>query len=139
MITILQYIEFINEAKTKEWMDVGSHGESDMMRIDDTQKYKILHKIWESGQDGIGYTDIVRFIVEDLKGIPKYDWRVHRGYYGTNLLGGGFYSRNNGILGMYCEKNEGNKWILTNKKLNQHFRLKGLRGTMADLGLGGLL
>ncbi len=81
-----------------------------------TIAYKILKFIWESGKDGVRYTDILKFIIEDLRG-DQYDSAAHRGYYATNLVGtqhnlfGRGDQNNKGLLGWYCDKSpETGRW-----------------------------
>ena len=91
---VATYSQFINEARTKEWIDdiEDKDGKLHNVRSDDTTKIKVLEFIYESGDDGRRYTDIVRFIVEDIGG-DTYHHTTHRGYWATNLTGGrGFYS-----------------------------------------------
>lgn len=130
MKNILTYIEFLNEAQ--EWLETGKKESTDLsgkrtvtsdkMSISRTNKYKILEYIFKSGNEGRRYTDIIKFIVEDLKG-GKYNWKTDRGYYATNLLGSRF-DTGGSILYKYCNKNsENKKWVLTNKALIDHFSL----------------
>jgi len=90
-----------------------------------TITFRVLHKIYQSGYEGIRYTDIVKFIVEDIKG-EKYQSKFHRGHWATNLtqakygwMGRGEYR--GGILTNYCTKTDQGRWILTNKELIAYF------------------
>lgn len=137
---VLTYQEFI--AESKRWIDTGkkthrrsywNYGETEKeyeskMRIDDTQKYLILKFIYKSGHQGVRYTDIVKFILEDLKG-ETYDYKIHRGYYASNLSG---TWRDSGILPTYCTKNDNGKWVLSNSKLIDHFNDLKEKGELED-------
>lgn len=137
---VLTYQEFI--AESKRWIDTGkkthrrsywNYGEIDneyesKMRIDDTQKYLILKHIYKAGHQGIRYTDIIKFIVENLKG-GTYDHRKHRGYYSTNLSGSW---RDPGILYSYCKKNDNGKWVLDHSTLIDHFNDLKEKGELED-------
>jgi hypothetical protein len=137
--SVLTYQEFI--AESKRWIDTGdkkvraswynrSPDETveDRMRIDDTQKYLILKFIYKSGHQGVRYTDIIKFILEDLKG-ETYDYKIHRGYYASNLSG---TWRDGGILPSYCTKNDNGKWVLSNSKLIDHFNDLKETGALED-------
>ena len=76
-----------------------------------TDKYKVLEFIYSGGSNGVRYTDIVKFIVETLRGW-RYT-RLRRGYWGTNLLGSYGFP---GILGTYCEKKKVRPAILDNEE-----------------------
>jgi hypothetical protein len=84
-----------------------------------TRAYKILEFIFESGESGVRYTDITKFIVEKLKG-EKYDHRIHRGHWATNLLGSGYRQSSRGLLYLYCQKTESGRWKL-NPETRQFF------------------
>lgn len=76
-------------------------------RAKNTKAYKILEFIFESGENGRRYTDIVKFIVEDLNG-DVYNHEIHRGWWAANLLGGQWSHR--GLLYLYCKKLENGRW-----------------------------
>ena len=85
------------------------------IRIDDTMTYQILKFIYKKGTLGAKYSDIIRFIVEDLKRMGDYNWKEHRGYWSTNL------NKPNGVLTRYAIKNNSGRWILNNPQLERHF------------------
>lgn len=125
---IKSYQQFINENRTKEWLDdvEDSQGYVNKIMTGDTVRIKTLEFIYKSGKKGRTYTDIVRFIVEELNG-KTYHHTVNRGNYSGLLTGiPSPYSRNErppmatGILYKYCE-NIKNKWVLVNDKLINHF------------------
>lgn len=136
--------EFINEDRPN-WLDTGEIPDytnsyfkdsskvgvkNDKMRIDDTNKYKILKFIYKSGHQGVRYTDIVKYIIEKLLNKPgKYDYKTERGYYASAL--NGTYDRD-GILPSYCTKNENGKWVLTNRKLIDYFNDLKDRGELDE-------
>jgi len=132
---IRSYSSFINEARTKQWLDdvTDNKGNIRNVRIDNTIKIRVLEFIYEAGKEGRRYTEIVKFIVENIKGMV-YDWRIHRGYWATNLTGavGFFGGSDTGLLTQYCEKNEKGKWVLTNKKLIDYFMKVDFRGILGD-------
>lgn len=84
------------------------------VRIDDTVTYQILKFLYKKGGEGVRYTDIIKFIIEDIKK-GKYDWKTDRGYWGTNLTSG------TGILTKYATKNRSGKWVLDNPAIEKHF------------------
>lgn len=80
-------------------------------RSKNTTAYKVLNFIYESGEEGRRYTDIVKFIVEEIKG-AKYD-RSKRGYWGTNLVHFNTFNREKKpLLYTYAMKNPEGRWIL---------------------------
>ena len=92
-----------------------------------TSKYKVLEFISLHGEEGVRYTDIVKYIVEVLKG-ETYSSKHHRGYWATNLIYPSVprnrrygKDRSRPILYTYCEKNEEGKWVLTDELLIDHF------------------
>lgn len=90
-------------------------------RAKNTNAYKILKFIFEAGQEGVKFTEIGKFIVEDLKG-RVYDRVLDRGYYATNLYGSGYGQwRNYGLFDLYCKKLENGKWTL-NAETNNFFK-----------------
>ena len=89
-----------------------------------TITFSVLRKIYQSGYEGMRYTDIVKFIVEDIKG-GKYQHEFDRGHWATNLtqakygwMGGEYRG---GILTNYCTKTDQGRWVLTNKELIMYF------------------
>jgi len=91
------------------------------LRIDDNSTtYSVLKFIWESGKEGRRYSEIVRFIVEDIKN-EKYD-SSKRGYWATNLiLRKGHFNSEEGILIKYAGKNDNGRWILKDPLIIAHF------------------
>lgn len=96
------------------------------VRIDDTVKYRILKFIYKAGHQGVRYTDIVKFIVEDIKG-KTYDHKKHRGMWASNLVG---TWQQEGIFSLHCGKNDNNKYILTDAVLIDHFNDLKEAGTL---------
>lgn len=103
----------------------------------DTKQYNILKRIWQSGEEGLRYTDIQMFIIggeEQLTTGPSslphnYDFvwddelrkmsttkrhrvRKSRGQYGTWL---------NNQLPLYAIKNSNSRWKLDHPILKRHF------------------
>ena len=138
---VATYSQFVNEARTKEWLDDvdDKFGKINRIRIDDTTKIRVLEYIYESGENGRSYTDIVKFIVEEIKGMT-YDWKKHRGYWATNLTASvGFWGgKNSGLLTQYCEKNENGRWVLANAKLKSYFMKSDFRGVLDDDAMSAL-
>lgn len=134
------YNQFINEARTKEWMEVEDNlGKTSNIRIDDTTKIRVLEFIYESGEEGRRYTEIVKYIVEEIKGMV-YNWKIHRGYWSTNLTGGGgmWGGPRTGLLSIYCKKNENGRWVLANDKLQAYFMKSDFRGMLDDDAMSAL-
>jgi hypothetical protein len=106
--------QFVNEAR-REGIFRGdlNKGASPAFieRSKETTAYKVLKFIYDSGENGRRYTDIVKFIVEDLRG-GEYT-RDKRGYWGTNLV---HYNRFNRerlpLLYTYAMKNSEGRWVL---------------------------
>ena len=96
------------------------------MRTDDTMKYLVLKFIYQSGEKGVRYTDIVRYIVEELHD-RKYNYEFDRGYWSSQLSG---TYKQRGILEEYCTKNKQNRWIISNKKLISYFKSREKDGTI---------
>ena len=138
------YLEFINEAGKHEWLDTGIDDkgvDTGQMRVggEETMKYQVLRFISESGEKGVRYTDIIKFILKD-RGIT-YDHKKHRGYWATNLTGTtGYWSggKGTGLLLKYCAKNEDGKWILKNSALRKYFISTDLRDLLDDDALNAL-
>jgi len=128
---IKSYQQFINENRNKKWLDdvTDNRGHINKIMTADTVRIKTLEFIYKSGKNGRSYTDIVRFIVEELNG-KTYHHTVNRGNYSGLLTGvPSSYRRTTqndhapmatGILYKYCEKIK-NKWVLVNDKLINHF------------------
>ena len=100
----------------------------------DTIQYNILKRIWQSGEEGLKYTDIQMFIIggeEQLTTGPSslphtrkhWDWntrsyksgnkvRISRGKYGNWLTN---------QLPLYAIKNSNGRWELDHPILKRHF------------------
>jgi hypothetical protein len=135
---IKTYSDFINEARSKKWLDdvVDDDGNSNNIRLDDTIRIRALEYIYESGTDGRRYTDIIKFIIEDIKG-DSYNYKTHRGHYSQLMTGipGSHWGRGGrvvGILYKYCTRNENNRWVLTNDQLIEHFMKDDFKGILDD-------
>jgi len=77
-----------------------------------TTAYKILKFIESFGEEGVRFTDIKKFLIEDIRGI-RYNPTTHRGIWNTNFYGPRFGKRKPGLLDYYCEKVPGTKkWRL---------------------------
>lgn len=129
------FTQFIVESEEK-WLETDpskliskgqrEHGKregSKRMKIDDsTKKYKILKFIYGAEDVGRSYTDIIRFIQEDLRGMT-YNPSEDRGRYSTYLSG--VYSRwtgtKHGLLSQYCKKNSQGRWVISDPILIDHF------------------
>ena len=74
-----------------------------------TTAYKILQFIRSFGEDGVSYSDIKKFLMENIRG-EKYNPVQHRGYWNFKFYGG---NGKRGLFGYYCEKVPGTKkWRL---------------------------
>lgn len=109
-MSLLDFNQFIGEAGMYSG-DLTSLSIKALERAKKTNAYKILKFIFEAGPEGVGFTEIGRFIVEELKGRP-YDRVRDRGYYATNLYGSW---RNYGLFELYCKKLENGKWTLNDE------------------------
>jgi len=101
-----------------------------------TSTYRVLNYIHRAGEVGRRYTDIVKYIVEEING-RKYDYSM-RGYWGTNLLATKSSWRGGdrvGILTRFADKNEDGKWVLTDIVLKSHF--EGITDGMAKDSITG--
>jgi len=133
------YSDFINEARTKQWLDdvPDKEGNLSNIRLDDTTRIRILEFIYDAGQEGRRYTDIVKFVVEQING-DIYHHTTHRGHISGQLTGipGRHWSSTNakayGLLYRYCERNDKGRWVLTNDKLINHFMNDDFRGLLDD-------
>lgn len=98
---------------------------------EDSITYRVLRFVWESGQTGRRYSEIVRFIVEEIKN-EKYD-SSKRGYWATNLIlrTGYFNKEKEGILIKYAGKNDQGRWILKDPLLIAHFDGADADGTVS--------
>ena len=104
-----------------------------------TKSWKILDFIKSKGEEGASLKEIQYFIWTEVQGYSDesfwkrssdyHEWetgrfrkgqRASRGYWNTNLFGGGYFYRNqsgnhvrknNGLLGEYCKKNDKGKWV----------------------------
>ena len=143
---IKNYTEYIAESSKYNWIetDLDSRGRSTgKMRVSpeeskSTMKYKVLRFIFESGKRGRRYTDIVKYIVEELHN-RVYDYRTDRGYWATNLLGANSWyearrdgPRAYGILNKYCNRNDEGRWVLTDTSLIKHFNKYDLGDMFSD-------
>lgn len=93
-----------------------------------TKTERVLRFIGRAKDKGRSFTEIQRYIVEDLNGKdfdepPKtYPWhkdiprtnrkRRYRGYWCDRLLGGLYSNGGEGLLHSYCKKNDAGKWVL---------------------------
>lgn len=84
-----------------------------LQRARKTRAYQILEFIFRAGPNGTRYTDIVKFIVEELNG-DKYDHSIHRGWYSDALNGMGKPA----LLQLYCKKLENGRWVLNTETTN---------------------
>lgn len=106
------FAEFVNESREGIFKGGLRPGASRAFinRSKSTTAYQVLKFIYDSGEEGRRYTDIVKFIVE-LKG-EEYDYKTHRGHWATNLLVYGYgNSIGGGLLQTYCDKVE-KKYVL---------------------------
>lgn len=141
---VYTYSEFLKESKGEWLKDVtDKYGAINNLRLDDTTRIRILEFIYEAGNEGRSYTDIVRFIVETIKG-ETYNWKTHRGYGSGQLTGiPGHHWTNQGaqkygLLYKYCKKNENGRWVLANDKLLAYFMKSDFRGMLDDDALNAL-
>tara|TARA_B100000963_G_scaffold334854_1_gene328428 strand:- start:6366 stop:6854 length:489 start_codon:yes stop_codon:yes gene_type:complete len=105
-----------------------------------TKQYDILKRIWQSGDEGMTFTDIQMYILGGEEQVqsgpsslpheeePQYDYergmfsdntrrvRPSRGYYSTWM---------SYILPLFCEKGTDGKWRLTQQDLLHHFEKEG--------------
>lgn len=102
------FVQFVNEAREgifKGDLRLGASRKF-INRSKDTTAYRVLDFIYRSGDEGRRYTDITRFIV-GLDG-REYDPKLHRGWWGTNLLAYGGWrgegKSGGNLLGTYCDK-----------------------------------
>lgn len=110
------FTEFVNEERQgifKGDLRVGAN-RAFINRAKKTTAYRVLEFIYLGGEVGRRYSEIVRFIVEEVKGRP-YDWRKDRGYWATQLLSyndyWGRYESRTGLLERYCD-NVDNRYVL---------------------------
>jgi hypothetical protein len=123
---LLSFNRFVNEAKREGIFTGGLKTGASQAFIDRSKKttsYKILKFIYSAGEEGRRYTDIVKFIVEDLGG-DRYDHKIHRGWWATNLIYKDPFNRDkNPLLYSYAEKNSAGRWVL-NSKTREFFDLQ---------------
>tara|TARA_B100000497_G_scaffold126984_1_gene167391 strand:- start:20 stop:787 length:768 start_codon:yes stop_codon:yes gene_type:complete len=81
-----------------------------------TSAYRVLNYIWRAGLSGRRYTDILKYIVEEIKGMT-YDSSM-RGHWGNNLQGS--YDRA-GLLPRFTYKNKHGRYVISDKELISHF------------------
>jgi hypothetical protein len=97
----------------------------------DSKQMKILEFIYKSGEEGRRYTDILRFIVEDLNG-DKYT-NDKRGIYSDNLIGLPRRGPSQqGMLHKYCNKNDNGKWVLNMNEIWLYFKMNSLSQVLSD-------
>ena len=91
--------------------------------------YSVLMKLWEAGEEGLRYTDLVKHILEYHRG-TQYNSKYHRGMYASSLVGykynrkGNSYPpslKPNGVLVKFCEKNEKGRWVLKSPEITAYF------------------
>lgn len=113
-MSLLDFNNFIGEGGMYSG-DLTSLSIKALERAKKTNAYKILKFIFEAGPEGVKFTEISRFIVEELKG-RTYDRVRDRGYYATNLYGSGYGQwRRYGLFDLYCKKLENGKWALNDE------------------------
>lgn len=138
---IKTFDEFMNSNRVNENAISSDFGTK--IRIDpNSTTYQILKYMWENNHTGLRYSDIVQFIMEELKGV-KYDHTKHRGYWATNLTRpvrygyggyGGEEPTKAGLLTKYAEKNSEGRWILKDIGVIKHFNMMdGFTEDEADL------
>jgi hypothetical protein len=90
-----------------------------------TKAWKVIMFIKNAGEEGVGLTDIQKFIWTEIQGLPEADFwkkdsirgygnkplRQSRGWWIRPLYGGG-YSNTQGIFSKFCKKNDKGKWVL---------------------------
>jgi len=101
----------------------------------DTKQYNILKRIWQSGDEGLRYTDIQMFIIggeEQIKAGPsslphsnisRWDWRSneHTGSTRVRTSRGHYSTWLSYQLPLYTVKKPNGKWILDHPILKRHF------------------
>lgn len=123
---VKSFNQYISEGAAKAGLYTGELTSAPIQalnRAKDTVAYKILKFIYKAGSTGVRYTDIVKFIIEDIQG-REYT-NKDRGYYGTNLIGttslGYRVNRRDelvdnkgqkGLLIWYGQKLENGRWTL---------------------------
>lgn len=111
---LFDFNQFIGEAGMYSG-DLTSLSIKALERAKNTNAYKILKFIFDAGPEGVKFTEIGRFLVEELKG-RTYDPIRDRGYYATNLYGYGYGQfRHYGLFDLYCKKLENGKWTLNDE------------------------
>ena len=85
-----------------------------------TDKYRVLRFIYDAGVQGRSYSEITKFVVEELRG--RTYTRNDRGYWATNLLGTGYNA--SGILRDYCEKKVVRPAILDNPQAKRAYIMR---------------
>jgi len=133
VLAIQRFSNFIQESKLIPTGGTYIDGKTRNIRVPSepgepsTILFMVLKKIYDSGYEGMRYTDILRFIIEEIKG-ETYHHSTHRGHYATNLIGdkspsfqwsGRAYK--NGILRDFCTKKQDGKYVLTDEKLIEYF------------------
>jgi len=138
------YREFINESD--KWIETeykqSSKDNTDRLSNRNTSVLKILEFIYKSGNDGVKYTDIIKFIMEEIKG-ETYNPVEHRGYFSGMLTGRpgswrGGGGQTYGILYRFCEKKENGRWILKDNKLQSYFMKSDMGDMLTDDELDAL-
>ena len=94
-----------------------------------TVSYQVLKFIESKGEEGVGLTEIQDFIYFEIHGndretddyfyskttdgyTGKPSGRKSRGYWNTQLYGGGDSGTSIGLLKKWCRRNEKGKWVL---------------------------
>ena len=133
---------YINEKFTIQSDPIHDMGIGYSKRVINSTSWKVLEFIESKGEEGASLKEIQHFIWVELYGRSEESFeekqkiwvynhkttlndirtaRKTRGYWNTNLLGGGTYRKgtgykhHGGLLHMYCKKNEKGKWILVKK------------------------
>lgn len=115
----------------KTWRHTAKTPKSMLM---DTKQYNILKRIWQSGEEGLRYTDMQMFMIggeEQLTAGPsslphtnkRWDWKT-KSYKSSNRVrtSRGLYSTwLTNQLPLYAIKNSNGKWELDHPILKRHF------------------
>ena len=135
MRNVLKYQEYLYESRKRKhkWVEIDDESKytggltrfpfsrrpklPNRIRVGTTQ-YNVFRFIYNSGHEGVRYTDVVKYIIVSNSG-GSYDSRsTDRGYWSSQLSG---TWKQPGILTGYCKKNENGRWVLTNRSLIDHF------------------
>jgi len=137
---------FVNEAKREGIFKGGLRpGASPrfLERARKTKAYAVLKFIYEFGEEGCRYTDILRFLVEKFQG-REYDPKIDRGIWGNNLIddpASSYYYNDDdegsevrrGLLITYTDKTEDGKYKLK-PEFKRFFDLESYHD-LKDLGV----